>query len=117
MKPNNRKDIFGDLGIVIGIFEIWRSIALLDYKFLKENAVEFDKVLMISLDKLLLMRVCAMKVDKYKKDLEMIKNYYYQNYRNSEYLSNAQKHIVSYQKNNGVIIAGNYDDEHEDTEI
>lgn len=26
--PDKRKDIYGDLGVVIGEFEIWRSIAL-----------------------------------------------------------------------------------------
>lgn len=29
--PNQRKDLYGDLGLVIGKFEIWRSIAHLDY--------------------------------------------------------------------------------------
>ncbi len=31
---NNKKDIWGDLGVVINGFEIWRSIALLDYNFM-----------------------------------------------------------------------------------
>ena len=38
--PEKRKDIYGDLGIVIELFEIWRSIALLDYDFYKSEAVE-----------------------------------------------------------------------------
>ncbi|MDR0929855.1 MAG: hypothetical protein LBM74_09140 [Oscillospiraceae bacterium] len=29
--PDKRKDIYGDLGVVIEPFEIWRCIALLDY--------------------------------------------------------------------------------------
>lgn len=108
--PDTRKDIYGDLGVVIGIFEIWRSIALLDYNFLKQGAIEFDDVLMISLDKLLLMRVCAMDVEKYKNDLIMIKELYYKLYRNYDFLAEAEKHQISYKMNNGIIFGGKYND-------
>lgn len=108
--PDNRKDIYGDLGVVLDIFEIWRSIALLDYDFLKQGAKEFDNVLMISLDRLLLMRVCAMEVEKYKNDLIMLKNYYYKLYRNCEFSIEAEKHCTSYEKNNGIVFGGKYSD-------
>ena len=34
--PDQRKDLYGDLEMVIRKFEIWRSIAHLDYNFLKK---------------------------------------------------------------------------------
>ena len=83
MMPDKRKDIYGDLGIVIGAFEIWRSIALLDYNFYLKDAVEERNVFVISLDRLLLTRVNAME---------------------------AETHIPSYQKNHGIVFDGQYKD-------
>ncbi len=40
LHPGSRKDIYGDLGVVLGVFEIWRSIALLDYAFLGQGALD-----------------------------------------------------------------------------
>ncbi|MCL2004332.1 MAG: hypothetical protein FWG72_10100 [Oscillospiraceae bacterium] len=108
--PEKRKDIYGDLGIVIEPFEIWRSIALLDYNFYSVGACDCEKIKMVSLDRLLLMRVCAMEVEKYRKDLELMKEYYYTNFRNSSFLSEAEQHIPSYGKFNGVIFGGKYED-------
>lgn len=31
--PEKRKDLYGDLGVAVDEFEIWRSIAHLDYDF------------------------------------------------------------------------------------
>lgn len=74
--PEKRKDIYGDLGVVLGKFEIWRSITLLDYDFFKQGAVEEACCLVLSLDRLLLTRVCALHLDKYQKDLELIRKHY-----------------------------------------
>ena len=38
--PDNRKDIWGDLGVVIEPFEIWRCIMLLDYDFYIKDAID-----------------------------------------------------------------------------
>lgn len=40
LHAGSRKDIYGDLGVVLGVFEIWRSIALLDYAFLGQGALD-----------------------------------------------------------------------------
>lgn len=109
--PNKRKDILGDLGVVIDIFEIWRSIALLDYDFYLKDAIDVGSALVISLDRLLFMRVIAMDVKKYKDDLMMIKDYYYKNYSNQFFLQEANKHKSSYDKNNGIVFSGEYIDE------
>ena len=66
--PDKRKDIYGDSGVGIGKFEIWRGIALLDYEFLCQDARDEGRVLMVSLDRLFFMRVCAMDIDKYRND-------------------------------------------------
>lgn len=108
--PEKRKDLYGDLGILIHEFEIWRSIALLDYEFLSQDAEDCGSVLVVSLDRLLLMRVCAMEVEKYRKDLELMKEYYYDTFRNQEYLRNAEIHMPSYIKNHGVVIGGRYEE-------
>jgi hypothetical protein len=84
--PHNKKDLYGDLGFVINTFEVWRSIALIDYDFFLKDAVDEGNVLVVSIDRLLWMRVCAMEVLKYKKDLDLMKEYYYEHFRNQEYL-------------------------------
>ena len=84
--PDNKKDIYGDLGFIINKFEIWRSIALIDYDFFLKDAIDEGTVLIVSIDRLLWMRVCAMEVEKYKKDLGLMKEYYYGHFRNQCYL-------------------------------
>lgn len=107
--PDKTKDIYGDLGIVIGPFEIWRSIALLDYDFYIKDAIDVDFAFVVSLDRLLFMRVIAMDVEKYMNDLKLMKEYYYRNYSNQDFLYEAEIHKPSYEKNNGIIIGGKYD--------
>ena len=84
--PDNKKDLYGDLGLIINKFEIWRSIALIDYDFFLKDAIDQGTVLIVSIDRLLWMRVCAMEVEKYKKDLDLMKEYYYRHFRNQYYL-------------------------------
>ena len=108
--PNSRKDLWGDLGVVIGKFEIWRSIALLDYDFYVKDAVDEGDALIVSLDRLLFMRVIAMEVEKYMKDLNLMKDFYYENFRNNEFLREAETHATSYQKNKGAVFGGKYAD-------
>lgn len=108
--PDQRKDLYGDLGLVIEKFEIWRSIAHLDYDFFKKDAVEEEKVLIVSIDRLLWTRVCAMEVEKYRRDLDLLKEYYYKNYTNQKYHEEALTHEKSYSKMNGAVFGGKYDD-------
>lgn len=108
--PEERKDLYGDLGIVLWPLEIWRSIALLDYGFYKRNANEYDSIMVVSFDLLLFMRVIARAVEKYNNDLELMVEHVYTNQRNKKYLKNAETHINTYQKQNGVVLAGDYDD-------
>jgi hypothetical protein len=108
--PEKKKDLFGDLGLVIDNFEIWRSIAHLDYDFYKKDAIEEDQVFIISIDRLLWSRVCAMEVEKYRNDLMLMKEYYYKIYTNQKFHEEASLHEKSYEKIKGPIFGGRYED-------
>ncbi len=70
--PNNLKDIFGDKGVCVFNYEIWKSIRWHIYEELILNAIEEDDYLVISLEKLLLLKALAMSIPKYHDDLELI---------------------------------------------
>lgn len=71
--PKNTVDLFGDLGVKIHDFEIWKSICLFDYDFLSEHSEEKENYRIISLEKLLFLTALASKKeDKYQKDLKLI---------------------------------------------
>jgi hypothetical protein len=95
---------------VIEEFEIWRSIAHRDYDFFIKDVIEEETIFVISIDRLLWTRVCAMEVEKYRRDLDLIKEFYYTNYTNQKYHQEALVHEKSYQKMNGAVFRGSYDD-------
>jgi hypothetical protein len=70
--PGRVKDLWGDLGVCPGDYEIWKTIALLDYDTLRQGAIELEHVLMVSLEKLLQMKVMAMGIEKYLQDARLI---------------------------------------------
>lgn len=107
--PQARKDIYGDLGVVLWPFEIWRSIALLDYGFYLEGAQELDTLCVVSLERLLFTRVIAREVEKYANDLDLMVAFYYDRFRNKGYLETAEGHVASYEKHGGVILSGKYE--------
>ena len=72
MYPDRVKDLYSDLGVCPLEFEIWRTISFLNYDRLKENAIEEPDFLMISIDNLLLMKVLAIKKEKYLEDTKLI---------------------------------------------
>lgn len=51
-----------------------------------------------------------MDVTKYRNDLMMIKGYYFKNYSNPAFSQEADKHKLSYEKNNGIVFEGKYID-------
>lgn len=84
--PENHRDLFGDLGIMVEEFEIWKCIRLFDYEFLSEKAIEKEEYKIISLEKLLFLKALAMKEKKYHKDLQMIVQKFMDNqYNNPEW--------------------------------
>lgn len=101
--PQNKKDIWGDLGVVVGSFEIWRSIALLDYNFYAEGSAEFDNYRVVSFDKLFFMRALALHVEKYMNDFNLMKQYIL-NQQQPDFKDYADKHIDSYKSSPGGVI-------------
>lgn len=70
--PERVKDLWGDLGVCPFEFEIWKSICLWSYADLWENAMDEANFLVISLEKLLIMKACAMHIEKYRIDTQLI---------------------------------------------
>jgi len=70
--PECLREIWGDLGVCPFEFEIWRSICLFDYDYLSPGALEQDGYRVISIEKLLFLKALGYKVEKYRKDLELI---------------------------------------------
>ena len=86
--PDKRKDIWGDLGVVLEPFEIWRCIMLMDYDFYMRDAVDEKNAYVVSLDRLLLMRVFAMDVPKYREETD--KRLLLQNFSQSRFCKNTR---------------------------
>src|SRR3990167_8776245 len=70
--PEHTKDIFGDLGVCIHGFEIWRWICKFDYGFLSRNALEEENIKVIHLEKLLFMKALGISKEKYEEDVKLI---------------------------------------------
>jgi len=70
--PDHLKDLWGDLGVCVYEFEVWKSICLFDYASLSERALEQEGYRVISLEKLLFLKALGMKEAKYHRDLELI---------------------------------------------
>ncbi|MGE5653914.1 MAG: hypothetical protein ACM3ZQ_06565, partial [Bacillota bacterium] len=70
--PEYKREIWSDLGVCIHEFEIWRSIALYDYDFFIQGAVEEENCFVLSLDKLLFTRILARREEKHRRDLELL---------------------------------------------
>jgi hypothetical protein len=70
--PGRVKDLWGDLGVCPGDYEIWKTIALFDYDTLRQGAIELEHVLVISLEKLLLLKAMAIDIEKYLQDAKLI---------------------------------------------
>ncbi len=101
--PNNKKDIWGDLGVVINDFEIWRSIALLDYNFYAEGSIEYCDYKVVSFDRLFFMRALALGVDKYKNDFELMKQHLLK-HQPIDFIEYQNKHIENYKSVPGGVI-------------
>ncbi len=70
--PDCLKELWGYLGVCPFEFEIWRSICLFTYEDLCAGALEEDGYRVISLEKLLFLKALGYKVEKYRKDVELI---------------------------------------------
>lgn len=111
--PNNRKDKWGDLFISFDHFELLRSIFRLDYDFFSVGAIEYEKCKVISIEKLFFMKVLAFdnqpEVEKHVRDYRLMWDYFLKTFQNSDYVTNAMKHLDDYiNAPDGTICNGNY---------
>lgn len=70
--PDHLKDLFGDIGVCVGEFEIWNTIMLFDYNFLGEHSLEQSEFRVIALDKLLFLKTLAVHDPKNANDVQLI---------------------------------------------
>jgi hypothetical protein len=70
--PDHLRDLWGDLGVCVFEFEIWRSICLFDYAALSLGAIDQGDYLIIALEKLLFLKALGMHEPKYLHDLELV---------------------------------------------
>jgi hypothetical protein len=110
--PNHRKDVWGDFGILVNGFELFRSIYKFDHAHYSQGAIELTNYEIISLDMLFRMKVFALSVaQKHDCDVQLIKEYY-QRFQNPAYQSYLDRHIERYTSSeNGIFFGINYDDE------
>jgi hypothetical protein len=111
--PHNRKDMWGDFGIKVNGFEMFRSIYRFDYDHYCQNCVEFTRYKIVSLDMLFRMKVFAMDADeKHRKDVDLLKQQYEKLSQNKTYKAYLDAHVDRYLAvPNGTILNGDYDDD------
>lgn len=109
--PNNRKDVWGDFGILVNGFELFRSIYKFDHAHYSLGAIELTNYKIVSIEMLFRMKVFAIGVaEKHETDVKLLKEYY-QRFQNREYQSYLDRHIVRYTSSeNGIFFGISYDD-------
>lgn len=110
--PDNRKDVWGDFGILVNGFELFRSIYKFDHAHYSQGAIEFTNYKMVGLDMLFRMKVFALGVAaKHDCDVELLKGYY-QRFQNPDYRSYLDRHLERYTSSEtGIFFGIGYDDE------
>ena len=110
--PHNRKDVWGDFGILINGFELFRSIFKFDHAHYAQGAIELTHYKMVNIDTLFCMKVFALGVaEKHNRDFELLKGYYYR-FQNPAYQGYMERHIERYTSSaTGIFVGIDYDDE------
>jgi hypothetical protein len=111
--PDCTMDTWGDLLVEVSRHQFFRSISRLDYSFYSENAIEYSYYKVISFERLFFMKAAAVRsqpeIKKHEDDFGFVIGYCYDNYRNQEYVANAELHTSAYMNApNGVIFGGKY---------
>jgi hypothetical protein len=102
--PKQRKDMWGDLGVLVDGVELFRSVYRLDAAFFGVGATEFEHCRMISSDRLLVMKWLATgSTSKNEYDLELLKGWFLRN-QNSQWEAYMQGRVPRYlAASNGVL--------------
>jgi hypothetical protein len=109
--PHNRKDIWGDFGILVDGFELFRSIYKFDHTHYSLGAIELANYKIINIDMLFRMKVFALGVaPKHDADVQLLKDYY-QQFQNQDYQNYLNRHVERYTSSvNGIFFGIDYDD-------
>jgi len=109
--PDSRKDIWGDFGIQVPGYELFRSIYRLDHAHYASGAVELRNYYVVGIDTLFRMKAFALGVaPKHDADFQLLKGYY-QRFENPAYRDYLARHIERYTSSPGGIFVGiRYDD-------
>jgi hypothetical protein len=110
--PDNRKDVWGDFGVLVAGFELFRSIYKFDHAHYSLGAIELTKYRIVSIDMLFRMKVFAIGVaEKHDRDVRLLKEYY-QRFQNPKYQGYLDRHVDRYTSSeNGIFLGISYDDE------
>ena len=109
---NHRKDVWGDFGVLVNGFELFRSIWKFDYAHYSLGAIELTNYKIVSIDMLFRMKVFAMGVaEKHDCDVQLLKEYY-QHFQNPKYRAYLDRHVDRYTSSkDGIFLGISYDDE------
>jgi hypothetical protein len=103
--------VWGDFGVLVNGFELFRSIYRFDYAHYSRGAIELTNYKIVGIDMLFRMKVFAIGVaPKHDADVQFLKEYY-QQFQNREYREYLDRHIDRYTSSeNGIFFGISYDD-------
>lgn len=94
--PNERKDMWGDLGVLVDGVELFRSVYRLDAAFFGAGAVEYGHCRVISADRLMMMKWFAQgSTPKNERDLELLRGYFFRS-QNPAWASRMNSRVPQY---------------------
>jgi hypothetical protein len=110
--PDNRKDVWGDFGLLVNGFELFRSIFKFDHAHYSSGAIELANYKIINIDMLFRMKVFAVGVaEKHDRDVELLKEYY-KRFQVRKYQVYLDHHVDRYlASETGIFVGIKYDDE------
>jgi hypothetical protein len=109
--PNYRKDVWGDFGILVHGFELFRSIYRFDHAHYSSGAIELMNYKIVNIDLLFRMKVFALGVaKKHDSDVQLLKGYY-QRDQNPDYRTYLERHLDRYTSSENGIFFGISDDD------
>lgn len=113
--PDERIDVWGNLGVNHEKYSFFRSIGHLDYSFYAVGAIEHKNFMVISFERLFFMAAAAKRsepnVQKRVDDFELVFWSNYDKFKNLDYIQYLEEHRTIYERTpNGTIYGGKYYD-------
>jgi hypothetical protein len=104
-----RKDIWGDFGLRIGEYELFRSMYKFDHPYFDAGSSDLGDYKVVSIDMLFRMQVFAMgSGEKRRRDVELLKGYFMRS-QNREYLAFMDRNVPRYlAAPDGLVLNGDY---------